>query len=640
MAETIVNSIIQTTIISSLEIWVILILKKNLFKKYTKKFNYYIWILVILRLIIPFRIPINVEWKFLQGFDINNIKIVSEINENKFDNIHTNLDDMEQYVISSEKSDKTSDIETSEINNGYEENDKTRTIDNIRILKSKFIIFNHKFRLYSKLICIWIFVAVSIFIFRFISYFRMKNIIFDLSYDIDDLEEMLNSNLTLKDIAYNQKILKIYNELQDEMGIAKDIQLRVCEDISIPFGIGIFEKHIVLPQIDYKEKELRWILKHELTHYKNNDLIYKFIITFLSIIYWFNPFIYIMNKEINNDCELFCDEHVLRDYDFKEKQDYALTIIKSLKNINKKSFAINLTTGLGSKEILKKRFDSMFSRKGKKGRVIGLFLAIICIISICSFSYKKKDTFAMNYSVLSKYLSEDIELYTISDTKCKGYYIQVKDPKRIKVAYTSGLNKYGQTVAEIAEENNAVAAVNGGGFKGSLDTLDSDNNGIPTGFIISDGKCIYDDTDRYEKNSTAQASKQEVFAMTEGGKLITGNFSREELEKLNVQEALSFGPALIINGKKREMNGDGGWGIAPRTAIGQREDGTIILLVLDGRSLESFGATLKDTQEVLYELGAVNAVNLDGGSSSTMYYNGTTINSSEGREVPTAVIVQ
>ena len=116
-----------------------------------------------------------------------------------------------------------------------------------------------------------------------------------------------------------------------------------------------------------------------------------------------------------------------------------------------------------------------------------------------------------------------------------------------------------------------------------------------------------------------------------------------QLKKLGIKEGVSFGPPLIVNGKPTIKKGDGGWGIAPRTAIGQKETGEVLLLVIDGRSLESLGATLRDVQDILLEYGAVNAANLDGGSSATMYFNGKVINKPSDklgeRTVPTAFIV-
>jgi len=117
------------------------------------------------------------------------------------------------------------------------------------------------------------------------------------------------------------------------------------------------------------------------------------------------------------------------------------------------------------------------------------------------------------------------------------------------------------------------------------------------------------------------------------------------MQKMNLVEGVTFGPPLIINGKKLITEGDGGWGIAPRTAIGQRKDGTLLLLVIDGRQPGySLGATLLDVQNILFEQGAYTAANLDGGSSTTMFYNGQVVNKPcdmlGERMIPTAFIVK
>ena len=98
------------------------------------------------------------------------------------------------------------------------------------------------------------------------------------------------------------------------------------------------------------------------------------------------------------------------------------------------------------------------------------------------------------------------------------------------------------------------------------------------------------------------------------------------------------------SGKSTIKSGDGGWGIAPRTAIGQRKDGAILMLVIDGRQTRSVGATLKDVQNTMLQYGAVNATNLDGGSSASMYYEGEVINNPSDplgeRSVPSAIYVK
>lgn len=214
----------------------------------------------------------------------------------------------------------------------------------------------------------------------------------------------------------------------------------------------------------------------------------------------------------------------------------------------------------------------------------------------------------------------DIELYEIKGKKYDGKLLIVQDPKRIKVGYTDKLGIEGEATSEIAKKYNAVAAINGGGFEGSTDGIAwTGTGGIPKGLLMSEGKIIHNDIKNHDEQN-------DVMAITEEGYLLVGKYSLNQLNNLNVSEVISFGPALIVNGEKTIKNGNGGWGIAPRTVLGQRKDGAMILLVIDGRRIDCLGATLKEVQDVLYDFGAYNAVNLDGGFSTTMYYNEKVIN--------------
>ena len=100
----------------------------------------------------------------------------------------------------------------------------------------------------------------------------------------------------------------------------------------------------------------------------------------------------------------------------------------------------------------------------------------------------------------------------------------------------------------------------------------------------------------------------------------------------------------MVNGEGLIKNGSGGWGIAPRTAIGQRADGAVLLLVVDGRHLDSIGASMADLISIMQEYGAINACNLDGGSSTAMVVNGEQLNDGTSvigsRRIPSAVIVR
>lgn len=231
---------------------------------------------------------------------------------------------------------------------------------------------------------------------------------------------------------------------------------------------------------------------------------------------------------------------------------------------------------------------------------------------------------------------ETIERYDISTGKFTGYMLVVKDPTRMKVGYTAKLGKEGQLTSEIARANKAVAAINGGGFPDGSQNY-TGTGAVPTGIIISNGEVVY-------KEPGSESVEYDVMAFTGKGELIVGKHKLADLEKLKVKEALTFGPTLVAGGKGTIKSGDGGWGIAPRTAIGQRADGAILLVVIDGRRVTSLGATLKDVQNIMLENGAVNAINLDGGSSSTMFYNDEVINNPPNslgeRAVPSIVYVK
>jgi len=228
---------------------------------------------------------------------------------------------------------------------------------------------------------------------------------------------------------------------------------------------------------------------------------------------------------------------------------------------------------------------------------------------------------------------DTLRLVNISSSRFQGYLLEVPDPTRVKAATARDIQEKGDTVSTIALTNNAIAAINAGGFH---DPQGTGTGRLPYGVIISEGKFLVggDITDPVQ-----------VIGLTKSGVLMAGTYTANEMKAMNLAEGVTFGPPLIINGKKLITEGDGGWGIAPRTAIGQRQDGTILLLVIDGRQPGySLGATLLDVQNILYEQGAYNAANLDGGSSTTLFYNGKVVNRPADmlgeRMIPTAFIVK
>ncbi|WP_160692113.1 phosphodiester glycosidase family protein [Clostridium sp. C2-6-12] len=240
-----------------------------------------------------------------------------------------------------------------------------------------------------------------------------------------------------------------------------------------------------------------------------------------------------------------------------------------------------------------------------------------------------------------KYTSgNDISRYDIHTDRYNGYVLEIKNPLGVKVAMTKYVGRMGQKTSEMAEDHNAIAAINGGSFvdQSSDGTLYAGTGAEPGGFVISGGQVIY------PKNNVKKKNIENVIAFTKKGQLIVGDHTLEELQKLEVQEAMCFRrPNIIINGRPqvKDKMADG---LNPRTAVGQKEDGTVIFLVIDGRKITSPGASIYDVQQIMLERGAVNAGALDGGYSSTMYYKGEVINSPNAwdgeRSVATAFYVE
>ncbi len=227
----------------------------------------------------------------------------------------------------------------------------------------------------------------------------------------------------------------------------------------------------------------------------------------------------------------------------------------------------------------------------------------------------------------------EVTLTQISSSRFNGYLLEIQDPTRVRVGVTSNLGTKGESTSDIARDNRAIAAVNAGGF---VDPLGTGTGKTPLGVIVHNG---------YFQYGANARGKVPLIGLDSQGVLITGNYTVKEIQEMDIKEGISFDyPTLIRNGKKqitKEVSAQ--YGLQPRTAIGQKADGHILLLVIDGRQTSSLGASLLDVQNILYDNGAVTATNLDGGASTTMCYNGKVINNPSllmgERLVPTAMVV-
>ena len=210
---------------------------------------------------------------------------------------------------------------------------------------------------------------------------------------------------------------------------------------------------------------------------------------------------------------------------------------------------------------------------------------------------------------------EEGALYKLIQFKYKEFdchMVAIYDPKRIEVAYQSKLNR-GKVLSDILKDHNGILGINGGGYFWS--------SGYPRGLVVHDGKVVY----------SSSTGSFVTAGFTEDGVLVAGKMSASDVKKKGIKEAVSFNPALIVNGKASTFKGNGGSGLNPRTVIAQRKDGIVLFLVVNGYGSRLSwkgrgGVYVTDLIKILQRYGAYNAVNMDGGSSSTMVINGKLIN--------------
>ncbi len=208
----------------------------------------------------------------------------------------------------------------------------------------------------------------------------------------------------------------------------------------------------------------------------------------------------------------------------------------------------------------------------------------------------------------------DYKIVNIEGKGYTGYLAAIYDASKLHTMVTSHVGKSGQYVTTMAQNNKAVLAINGGFF---VDLKEDRSGGTPLGITISNGKTI---------TNKEYNDEGGLIGFDNNNKLVIGKLTSAQAKQMNIRDAVTSGPFLIINGQSSRVVGNGGWGTAPRTAIGQRKDGVVLLLVIDGRKVGRAGAQMNDLIEIMERYGAYNAAALDGGTSSVMVENYKIIN--------------
>ncbi|MBQ1531495.1 MAG: phosphodiester glycosidase family protein [Solobacterium sp.] len=227
----------------------------------------------------------------------------------------------------------------------------------------------------------------------------------------------------------------------------------------------------------------------------------------------------------------------------------------------------------------------------------------------------------------------DLKIIDVSGSTFNGKLMIVRDPSRIHLGVNVLMENYknnGFLVQDYVTAAGALGGINAGGFD---DPNGMGNGSIPQGVVIKDGELV---AGRLTDWGT-------IIGFNEKDHLIVGNMTGSQALEWGLTDAVTFGPVLIVDGEAVSITGTGG-GLNPRTVIGQAYDGSVLLLVIDGRQTTSLGASYEDCVKIMLQYGAMNAANLDGGSSSVMVYEDRIVNHivsmRSDRTVPTAWLVK
>ena len=328
--------LLSLSVSGTLLLLLILVLKPLYKTKFSKRWQYYIWIIVALRFLLPFTPDTTIVGSLFEKSDTT--VITNEIPTNPDVPVWVNTN-----------------------------NNETEPIQTSRDITA--VAMREPFNIYVCLFFIWSTLALVLFVRKITIYQSF-------------IQYIKAGNVEVSDI----KLLNLLSDCEEKLNIKTRVELSYNPLIASPMTIGFFRPRIVLPVDETEEKELYYIFVHELIHCKQRDMFYKWLIQVVVCAHWFNPFVYLLEKEVNKACELSCDEKIISKLDDKAKREYGDMLISFMKSNNpcKSSLAsVTLTEGA---EQLKERLNAImnFKPKTKWGISISLLLTgmLICVFTV------------------------------------------------------------------------------------------------------------------------------------------------------------------------------------------------------------------------------------------------------------------
>jgi len=368
------KTLLSLSVSGTLLLILILGLKQLYKNKFSKRWQYYIWIIVALRFLLPFTPDTSIVGSLFERSDTT--LRVNESSVNSKEPVTINADNSE-----------------GEQAQGNENVTFAPTIHNL-------------YNIYVWLFFIWAVPVLILFVRKITLYQGF-------------IQYAKAGNTKVSDI----KILNLLSDCEEKLNIKTRVELYHNALIASPMMIGFFHPRIMLPARELEDKELSYVFVHELIHYKHRDMFYKWLIQIVVCVHWFNPFVYLLEKEVNKSCELSCDEKVISLLDDKARREYGDTLISFLRSDNPSKSSLASVTLTEGAEQLKERLGAIMKFKKKSKSVVAItviFSAAVCICFFVTGAYAAPSTTGdnaawKNSEIRNEALTEDGVYYILCD---------------------------------------------------------------------------------------------------------------------------------------------------------------------------------------------------------------------------------
>ena len=329
----------------SLLILILLLGKQFLKNKISRQWQYYIWLVVVLRLLLPFGPEVSLMGKTYRTVDqaISQAALLPPQQQPPLNVPGGNL-------VPAVGAEHRKEM----LNSPADDVTTTHPFQDIGVL-----LINH----------IWLVVALGLLIRKITIYQGFVRYIKARLTPVSDIERLDELSI-----------------VAEQSGIKKPVELCVNPLVSSPLLLGLFHPCIVLPRVDILEKDFRYIVLHELTHYKRCDMFYKWLVQVTVCLHWFNPLVHLMSREITKACEFSCDEAVLTKMGSGNAQDYGKTLLDAMAAVGRYKENFGAVTLSENKHLLKERINAIMNFKKKSTAIRFLTGALtLCVMFGAAF---------------------------------------------------------------------------------------------------------------------------------------------------------------------------------------------------------------------------------------------------------------